>query len=115
MDVNWSAHIFHVTFETPTRLKRTSRKAAKTQNHEDFFASFDKMCHGNIFPSASESEGIRRMTDSVPPPESVPDEPWLEVTSSREFPAWLADQNLSLAFTTYQTGKLFLLGRNTLG
>jgi uncharacterized protein (TIGR03032 family) len=39
-------------------------------------------------------------------------EPWLEVTGSRQLPAWLAEQRVSLAFTTYQTGKLFLLGRN---
>lgn len=38
-------------------------------------------------------------------------EPWLEVTSSRHFAAWLADQHICLAFTAYQTGKLILLGR----
>jgi uncharacterized protein (TIGR03032 family) len=43
------------------------------------------------------------------------EEPWLEVTSSRHFPAWLADENISLAFTAYQTGKLILLGRNSEG
>jgi uncharacterized protein (TIGR03032 family) len=37
-------------------------------------------------------------------------EPWLEVSSSRTFPAWLARNRVSLAFTTYQTGKLFLVG-----
>lgn len=42
--------------------------------------------------------------------EAAPSEPWVEVTSSREFPGWLAQQRLSLAFTTYQAGKLFLLG-----
>src|SRR5919202_5702583 len=36
--------------------------------------------------------------------------PKLEISGSRQFNAWLAQQNLSLAFTTYQTGKLFLLG-----
>jgi len=34
----------------------------------------------------------------------------LEITSSRQFPEWLAEQRVSLAFTTYQTGKLFLIG-----
>jgi uncharacterized protein (TIGR03032 family) len=38
------------------------------------------------------------------------DEPWLEVTSSPNFAAWLAHRKVSLAFTTYQTGKLLLLG-----
>lgn len=44
-------------------------------------------------------------------PAAVPTEPWIEVTSSRLFAGWLAEQQISLAFTTYQTGKLFLLGR----
>jgi len=39
-----------------------------------------------------------------------PDEPWLEVTSSRGFPDWLAEHRIGLACTTYQTGKLLLLG-----
>jgi uncharacterized protein (TIGR03032 family) len=42
----------------------------------------------------------------------APDEPWIEVTSSRQFAAWLAEQQASLAFTTYQAGKLFVLGRH---
>ena len=37
-------------------------------------------------------------------------EPWVEVTGSRHLPNWLAEQHVSLAFTTYQTGKLFLVG-----
>src|SRR5712691_5645098 len=38
-------------------------------------------------------------------------QPWVEVLGSRHFPAWLAEQNVSLAFTTYQAGKLFLVGQ----
>lgn len=34
----------------------------------------------------------------------------LEITGSRQFTAWLAEQHLSLAFTTYQAGKVFFLG-----
>ncbi len=41
--------------------------------------------------------------------------PWVEVTGSPYFSAWLAEQRVSLAFTTYQTGKLFLLGRHPEG
>lgn len=37
--------------------------------------------------------------------------PWVEVTGSPRLADWLAEQQVSLAFTTYQTGKLFLLGR----
>ncbi len=34
----------------------------------------------------------------------------LEITTSRQFPEWLVEQRLSLAFTTYQAGKVFLIG-----
>src|SRR5437764_12631530 len=37
-------------------------------------------------------------------------QPRLEFQPSRQFPAWLAEQRVSLAFTTYQAGKLFLIG-----
>jgi uncharacterized protein (TIGR03032 family) len=40
----------------------------------------------------------------------MPSDPRLEILSSRGLPGWLADTNTSLAFTTYQAGKLFLLG-----
>jgi uncharacterized protein (TIGR03032 family) len=33
-----------------------------------------------------------------------------EITASRQFVPWLAEQKISLAFTTYQAGKLFFLG-----
>jgi uncharacterized protein (TIGR03032 family) len=39
-------------------------------------------------------------------------EPWLEVSGSPRLWAWMAQEQISLAFTTYQTGKLFLLGRH---
>ena len=35
---------------------------------------------------------------------------FLEITGSRQFTAWLAEQNLSLVFTTYQAGKVFFIG-----
>jgi uncharacterized protein (TIGR03032 family) len=43
-------------------------------------------------------------------PESPNEAPWLEVVSSRHFAAWLLQQHVSLAFTTYQAGKLLLMG-----
>jgi uncharacterized protein (TIGR03032 family) len=36
--------------------------------------------------------------------------PALELSTSRQFLAWMAEQKLSMALTTYQIGKLFLLG-----
>lgn len=36
--------------------------------------------------------------------------PQLEISGSRNFSSWLREQRASLAFTTYQSGKLFLIG-----
>ena len=44
-----------------------------------------------------------------------PAEPWLEVSSSRHFTSWMAEHRVSLACTTYQTGKVLLFGRKTDG
>jgi uncharacterized protein (TIGR03032 family) len=49
------------------------------------------------------------MNSAVDPAKS----PALEITASRQFTAWLAQQGISLAFSTYQTGKLFLIGLAT--
>ena len=43
------------------------------------------------------------MNETSPPPS-------LEISGSRLFGPWLAEQKASLAFTTYQAGKLFLIG-----
>jgi uncharacterized protein (TIGR03032 family) len=37
-------------------------------------------------------------------------EPWFELFTSRQFMSWLEEQGVGLALTTYQAGKLFLLG-----
>ena len=39
-----------------------------------------------------------------------PDEKFA-LTTSRNFDSWFAGAGLSIAFTTYQAGKLFLIGR----
>jgi len=36
--------------------------------------------------------------------------PAFEINASRQFTSWLASQNLSLVFTTYQAGKVFFIG-----
>lgn len=41
--------------------------------------------------------------------------PKLEITASRQFTSWLAEQHLSLAFSTYQAGKLFFIGLQSNG
>jgi uncharacterized protein (TIGR03032 family) len=42
-------------------------------------------------------------------------QPWLQILGSRSFAGWLAEQNVSLVLTTYQAGKLFLIGRQAGG
>ncbi|MBF0427227.1 MAG: TIGR03032 family protein [Magnetococcales bacterium] len=37
------------------------------------------------------------------------------ITASRQFGTWMAEQGVSLAFTTYQAGKLFFIGLNPEG
>jgi len=44
------------------------------------------------------------------PPLPSPPPPPLEITCSRHCLSWLYEQSLSLAFTTYQTNRLFLIG-----
>ena len=34
----------------------------------------------------------------------------LELMGSRQFNSWLREQKISIAFTTYQAGKIFLIG-----
>jgi len=41
-------------------------------------------------------------------------EPWLNAVGSRYFLDWLLHERCSLAFTTYQTGKVFFVGRKSL-
>ncbi|MFQ5626044.1 MAG: TIGR03032 family protein [Methyloligellaceae bacterium] len=38
-----------------------------------------------------------------------------EIATSRQFESWLGEQNINIAFTTYQAGKLFFLGLNEEG
>jgi uncharacterized protein (TIGR03032 family) len=55
------------------------------------------------------------MSDTPSAGADVKTENWVEVTGSPQLSSWLAEQRVSLAFTTYQTGKLFLLGRHPEG
>lgn len=67
-------------------------------------------------PVEVRSEGsppvARSPEDSHPVPTTSPGpEPWLQLLGSRYLTAWMAEQQVSLGLTTYQTGKLFLLGQ----
>ena len=51
--------------------------------------------------SATESQAHGGETSNVPT---------FELSTSRQFSSWLAEQGVSLSFTTYQAGKVFLIG-----
>jgi len=63
----------------------------------------ERGAHANALPAPS-----------APRPIAV-NEPWLKVTASPHLTDWLAEQRLSLACTTSQTGKLLLFGRKADG
>ena len=48
--------------------------------------------------------------NAEPQATSNADEKKLDITCSRQFAGWLAEQKTSLAFTTYQAGKIFFIG-----
>lgn len=50
------------------------------------------------------------MSDTLRPPDANGSAPRLEITASRQFNAWLDEHGVSVAFTTYQTGRLFFIG-----
>ena len=54
------------------------------------------------------------LTTNPPPPAPVA-VPSFGIDASRNFPGWLAEQRISLAFTTYQAGKLFFVGTQPSG
>lgn len=51
------------------------------------------------------------MSEDTPSESSAVSAPWVNVMGSRHFLDWLAEMGLALGFTTYQTGKLFFIGR----
>ncbi len=56
-------------------------------------------------------------SDNANPSQSIraEDQKSLEIICSRHFTSWLAGQGISLAFTTYQASKLFMVGLNQKG
>lgn len=52
------------------------------------------------------------MTDTIPSEAETPKEPTFQMTPSRTFTPWLQSIGGSIAFTTYQAGKVFFLGIN---
>jgi uncharacterized protein (TIGR03032 family) len=72
-------------------------------------------------PAAAERDSWQKVTFASPysfEPHVEPAaerDPWLKVTASPHLTTWMAEQRLSLACTSHQVGKLFLIGRKTDG
>lgn len=66
---------------------------------------------GRVTPGRELLRDAFEPSEQGPEPKATPAaRPEFTLTFSRDFLPWLADGALSLAFTTYQTGKIFLLG-----
>jgi uncharacterized protein (TIGR03032 family) len=76
----------------------------------------------SVEPSSSEDE-LLVVRDAAHPTDlrmdagdrNSPSAPAFEISGSRQLPSWLAEQQLSLAFTTYQLGKVFWIGLQSNG
>lgn len=66
----------------------------------------------NVLQSEQDVKVTELQTDetALKAVDGVGEPPELEMLGSRQFTAWLAEQKASLAFTTYQAGKLFFVG-----
>src|SRR5436305_6411076 len=62
-------------------------------------------------PPAAPSPAAAPTIEGDAPKASEPRSPGTNISTSRGFATWLQTQRCSLAFTSYQIGKLFLIGR----
>src|SRR5436190_8217970 len=67
-------------------------------------------CGSNVAIRRGAIGDIMTSTDFTDIPTEPREKPIFEVFTSRGFEAWLAASHASLAFTTYQVGKIFFLG-----
>ena len=67
-------------------------------------------CRPPVRDGSSENARGWLVSNSGQTTETGGQSPAFELTASRQFTSWMAEQQVSLAFTTYQAGKLFLLG-----
>ena len=58
------------------------------------------------------SETNNPYVEETSPSNQEREKPNFEIRASRQFVNWMAEQDLSLGFSTYQSGKVFLIGYN---
>ena len=103
--------------DTPSSANSTAPSPASTRSSAPSSASAPSSTTPRAPASAPSSTTARApasAASSSTPMAMISDEnrpePWFELFTSRQFMSWLAEQGASLAMTTYQAGKLFLLG-----
>jgi uncharacterized protein (TIGR03032 family) len=99
---NVNVILFACVMEVTSLLFKS--KKSKAQRKSDVGADTNPPAKSN---GGSANE---RATAAAQEPLNGGPEVKLEITTSRQFVSWLAEQKINLAFTTYQAGKLFLLG-----
>src|SRR5581483_7766137 len=67
-------------------------------------------CRSSRLRSRAEDRARRRAGLNPMSDTTTAATPQLEFMPSRQFPEWLAENRLSLCFSTYQAGKLFFIG-----
>ncbi|MDP3239208.1 MAG: hypothetical protein Q8M69_02155, partial [Reyranella sp.] len=65
---------------------------------------------GTVAPAVTDVAAADRSEAAAAPDGATT--PAFVVTTSRQFPSWLADTGGSLALSTYQSGKVILVGTN---
>jgi uncharacterized protein (TIGR03032 family) len=112
----------------------SSLKRDPNKKVENYVASKDKTSDTNLQEVSDKSEmtvGLQSVSAETAPPASVPEAsaqagsptaqvaqapvPNVEKSCSRGLAAWLASSNLSLAISSYQTGRVYLVGSDKLG
>ena len=68
-------------------------------------------------PPEVNAEGAAPTAEAKPPetPQAPPQQAPVDISCTRGFADWLLRNNVSLAFTSYQTGRLYLVGVNAKG
>jgi len=92
----------------PTRKSAASKPAAKPAARK---APANPPAKPNPKGASTRKPAAERRT-KAPAGTGAADKPEikLEMAASRQFASWMAEQNLSFAFSTYQTAKVFLIG-----
>jgi uncharacterized protein (TIGR03032 family) len=111
-----------------------SPKRDPNKKVENYVASKDKTSDANLQEVSDSGEmavGLQSVSADASAPASVPEasaqtgsptaqvaqppQPNVEKSCSRGLAAWLASSNLSLAISSYQTGRVYLVGSDKLG